>query len=64
MYVNWNRDYIEIETGVVLNCDIFYADGICHVYIDKAANINVAKKIVKDAKTDYPAACNAMVNKV
>jgi delta-1-pyrroline-5-carboxylate synthetase len=29
--------------------------------VDKAANIDVAKQIVRDAKTDYPAACNAMV---
>jgi glutamate-5-semialdehyde dehydrogenase len=36
-----------------------HADGICHVYVDKDANLDMALKICVDSKTQYVAVCNA-----
>ncbi len=38
-----------IETGI----------GNCHVYVDSSANLDMALRIVYNAKTDRPAVCNA-----
>lgn len=37
-----------------------HADGICHIYVDAAANIDLAVPVIIDSKIQYPAACNAV----
>src|SRR5258707_3367149 len=37
-----------------------HGEGICHVYVDRAANLRKALAIALDSKVQYPAACNAM----
>jgi len=37
-----------------------HAEGICHLYVDKAADMGKAVAIAVDAKTQYPSACNAI----
>ena len=36
-----------------------HADGICHVYVDQAADVDMAVGVVCDAKCQYVAVCNA-----
>ena len=37
-----------------------HGEGICHVYVDRAADLAKAEVITIDAKTQYPAACNSV----
>lgn len=37
-----------------------HADGICHMFVDRDASQPMAVALVKDAKTQYPAVCNAI----
>ena len=37
-----------------------HADGVCHIYVDDQADLEKAKRIIIDAKTQYPSACNAV----
>ncbi len=36
-----------------------HADGICHVYVDREADPEMARRIAVDSKTQYVAVCNA-----
>ncbi len=49
-------DFIKEHTSIPV---LSHGSGLCHTYIDKAANIDMALKIAVNAKCQRPAVCNA-----
>ncbi len=49
--------YIKENTKIPV---LGHASGICHIFVDESADIDMASKVVIDAKTQYPSACNAV----
>ena len=37
-----------------------HADGICHIYVEAAANLSMAFSVILDSKIQAPASCNAV----
>jgi glutamate-5-semialdehyde dehydrogenase len=37
-----------------------HGEGICHVFLDRAADLNKAVSVTLDSKVQYPAACNSV----
>ncbi len=49
--------YIQENTKIPV---LGHASGICHIFVDKSAKVDLAKKVCVDAKIQYPSACNAV----
>ncbi len=49
--------YIKENTKIPV---LGHASGICHIFADESADLEMAVKIITDAKTQYPAACNSV----
>jgi glutamate-5-semialdehyde dehydrogenase len=49
--------YIQDNTRIPV---LGHADGVCHIFVDREADIQMALDICLDAKIQYPSVCNAV----
>ncbi len=50
-------EFVQANTRIPV---LGHSEGVCHIFVDRSANHELALRVVDDAKTDYPAACNAV----
>lgn len=48
--------YIQNNTNIMV---LGHSEGVCHVYVDRDADLDMAEDVCYDAKVQYPAVCNA-----
>jgi glutamate-5-semialdehyde dehydrogenase len=49
--------YIKSSTKIPV---LGHADGLCSIYLEKSAEVDMAVRVILDSKTSYPAACNSV----
>jgi glutamate-5-semialdehyde dehydrogenase len=54
------KELIDTVTKLARMPVIKHYDGVCHIYVDRAANLAMAESIVINAKCQRPSVCNAV----